>query len=101
VRLLRKAVEAPLKQLAENAGHEGSIIVEKVKALEPGKGFDVLSEKYVDMNEVGIIDPTKVTKAAVLNAVSVAGMFLTTGAAVAQIQVGEDNPPMPPSPDMY
>ena len=100
VRLLQKAVEAPLKQLAENAGREGSIIVEKVKELEPGKGFDVLSEQYVDMAEAGIIDPTKVTKAAVLNAVSVAAMFLTTGAAVASIQVGEDSPPMP-SPGMY
>ncbi|HED03300.1 MAG TPA: chaperonin GroEL [Candidatus Fraserbacteria bacterium] len=100
VRLLHKAVEAPVRQLAENAGREGSIIVEKVKELEPGKGFDVLSEQYVDMTEAGIIDPTKVTKAAVLNAVSVAGMFLTTGAAVASIQVGEDSAPMP-SPGMY
>jgi chaperonin GroEL len=101
VRLLRKAVEAPMKQLAVNEGYEGNLIVEKVKELEPGKGFDVLTGRYVDMMKTGIIDPTKVAKAALVNAVSVAGMFLTTGAAVATIEVGEDRPPMPPSPDMY
>ena len=101
VRLLRKAVEAPMKQLAINEGYEGNLIVEKVKELESGKGFDVLTGQYVDMMKTGIIDPTKVTKAALINAVSVAGMFLTTGAAVAQIEVGEDKTPPMPSPDMY
>jgi chaperonin GroEL len=101
IRLLRKALEAPLKQLSVNEGYEGSLIVEKVKELEPGKGFDVLTGKYVEMMKAGIIDPTKVTKAALLNAVSVAGMFLTTGSAVAQIEVGEEKAPPMPSPDMY
>ena len=102
VRLLQKAIEAPLKQLAENAGYEGAIVVEKVKSLKLGMGFDVVSEEYVDMMEAGIIDPTKVTKSAVLNAVSVAGLILTSGAAVATKEIGEDKAGMPPMPpEMY
>jgi len=100
VKILRKALEAPLKQLAENAGHEGTIVVEKVKSLKEGMGFDVLKEEYVDMMKAGIIDPTKVTKSAVLNAVSVAGMILTSGACVAIKEVGEEKPPTP-TPEMY
>jgi chaperonin GroEL len=100
VRLLQKALEAPMRQLAENAGYEGNIVVEKVKALEPGMGFDVVSEEYVNMMDVGIIDPTKVTKSAVLNAVSVAGLILTSGAAVASKEIGEDKA-APPMPEMY
>ncbi len=101
VRLLQKAIEAPLKQLAENAGYEGAIVVEKVKSLKLGMGFDVVSEEYVDMMEAGIIDPTKVTKSAVLNAVSVAGLILTSGAAVAAKEIGEDKAVPPPMPEMY
>jgi len=102
VRLLQKALEAPMRQLAENAGYEGNIVVEKVKALDKkGMGFDVLNEEYVDMVKAGIIDPTKVTKSAVLNAVSVAGMILTSGACVAAKEIGKDEqPPMPPA-EMY
>ncbi len=99
--LLKKAIEAPLRQLAENAGHEGSLVVEKVKSLSNGQGFDVMQEDYVDMMKAGIIDPTKVTKSALLNAVSVAGMILTTGAVVATIETAEDRPPMPPAPPEY
>jgi chaperonin GroEL len=101
VRLLKKALEAPLKQLAENAGYEGNIVVEKVKTLEKGMGFDVVTEQYVDMMKEGIIDPTKVLKSAVLNAVSVAGMILTSGACVAIKEIGEDKQMPPPTPDMY
>jgi len=90
VRLLRRALEAPVRQLAENAGHEGSIVVERIKNLEHGHAFDVVSETYVNMMDAGIIDPTKVTKSAVQNAVSVAGMVLSSGAAVAPINVSED-----------
>ena len=90
VRLLKRALEAPLRQLVENAGHEGSIVVEKVKTLERGHGFNVVTEDYVDMMKAGIIDPTKVTKSAVQNAVSVASMILTSGAAVATIDHSED-----------
>jgi chaperonin GroEL len=99
-KLLQKALEAPMKQLAENAGYEGNIIVEKVKGLELGMGFDVVSEQYVDMMKAGIIDPAKVTKSAVLNAVSVAGLLLTSGAAVATKEIGEDKT-QPPMPEMY
>ncbi len=100
VQLLKKALEAPMKQLAENAGYEGSLIVEKVKTLKDGMGFDVLTEDYVDMMKAGIIDPAKVTKSAVLNAVSVAGLILTSGAAVATKEIGEDKQ-QPPMPEMY
>ncbi len=101
VRLLKKALEAPLKQLAENAGYEGNIVVEKVKTLEKGMGFDVVSEQYLDMMKEGIIDPTKVLKSAVLNAVSVAGMILTSGACVAIKEIGEDKQMPAPPPEMY
>jgi chaperonin GroEL len=103
VRLMRKAIEAPLRQLAENAGLEGSIIVERVKEQKKGVGFDVVTETYVDMMKSGIIDPTKVTKSALLNAVSVAGMILTSGACVAAKEIKESGgaPAAPPMPDMY
>jgi len=100
VKILQKALEEPTKQLAENAGHEGSIVVEKIKSMEDGIGFDVLREEYVDMMKEGIIDPTKVTKSAVQNAVSVGGMLLTTGAVVAQIEEERPAPAAPP-PEMY
>jgi chaperonin GroEL len=96
VNILRRALEAPLRQLALNAGFEGAIIVEKVKEEKPGVGFDVLSESYIDMFEAGIIDPTKVTRSALQNAVSIAGMLLTTDALVAEVK--EDEPPMPAMP---
>jgi chaperonin GroEL len=99
IKILRKALEEPTRQLAENAGYEGSIVVEKIKSLEAGVGFDVLGEDYVDMMKSGIIDPTKVTKSAVQNAVSVGGLLLTTGAVVAGI---EKRPaPMATPPEMY
>jgi chaperonin GroEL len=100
VQILKKALEAPTKQLAENAGHEGSIVVEKIKDMKDGVGFDVLTEEYVDMKKQGIIDPTKVTRAAVQNAVSVAGMLLTTGALVATFEKKKETPP-PPMPPEY
>jgi len=99
VKVLKKALEAPLKQLAENAGFEGSIVVEKVKSLENNMGFDVTKGEYVDMMKVGIIDPTKVIRSAILNAVSVAGLFLTTGALVVTKEIGEDKVPTPPMPE--
>ena len=95
VKILRKAIEAPLRQLADNAGFEGAIIVERVKEEKPGVGFDVLSESYRDMFDAGIIDPTKVTRSALQNAVSIAGMLLTTDALVAEIKEKEEAPAMP------
>jgi len=96
VKILQRALEAPLRQLALNAGFEGAIVVEKVKEEKPGIGFDVLTEAYIDMFDAGIIDPTKVTRSALQNAVSIAGMLLTTDALVAEIK--EDEPPMPAMP---
>jgi chaperonin GroEL len=95
VKILARAIEAPLRQLADNAGFEGAIIVERVKEEKAGVGFDVLTESYRDMFKAGIIDPTKVTRSALQNAVSIAGMLLTTDALVAEIKEKEDTPPMP------
>ena len=82
VNILLRALEEPVRQIASNAGLEGSIIVEKVKEKEAGVGFDALNERYVDMIKVGIADPTKVTRSALQNAASVASMVLTTEASV-------------------
>jgi len=90
VAILGRALEAPLRQLALNAGFEGAIVVEKVRAENVGIGFDVAREEYRDMFEAGIIDPTKVTRSGLQNAVSIAGMLLTTDALVAEIK--EDEP---------
>lgn len=78
-----KALEAPLRAIAENAGLQGSVVVNRVKESDTGIGFDAVNEEYTDMVEAGIIDPVKVTKSALLNAVSVASTLLTTEAAVA------------------
>lgn len=96
--IVAKALEAPLYAIAENAGLEGAVIVNKVKESELGIGFDVLREDYVDMLAEGIIDPVKVTKNALSNAVSVASTLLTTEAAVADVK--EAAPAAPANPDM-
>ena len=90
VSIIVRALEEPVRQIATNAGLEGSVIVEKVKEEGEGVGFDALNEKYVNMIESGISDPTKVTRSALQNAASVASMVLTTESAV--IDVKEDNP---------
>jgi chaperonin GroEL len=90
VNIVVRALEEPVRQIAENAGLEGSIIVEKVKESEAGIGFDALNEKYVNMIESGIVDPTKVTRSALQNASSVAAMVLTTESAVVDIK--EEDP---------
>ncbi|MDE7327692.1 MAG: chaperonin GroEL [Lachnospiraceae bacterium] len=91
--IILKALEAPLSCIAANAGLEGSVIVNKVRELEPGIGFDALTEQYTDMVKAGILDPAKVTRSALQNATSVASTFLTTESAVANIK--EDAPAMP------
>ena len=83
--IILKALEEPVRQIVTNAGLEGAVVVNKVKASKPGVGFDALNEKYVDMIEAGIVDPAKVTRTALQNAASVASMILTTEAAVADI----------------
>ncbi|QUH24860.1 chaperonin GroEL [Serpentinicella alkaliphila] len=92
VKIVRRALEEPLRQIVENAGLEGSVVVEKVMNAEKGIGFDALNEKYVNMIETGIVDPTKVTRSALQNAASVSAMLLTTEAAIVDIK--EDVPPM-------
>lgn len=83
IQIVRKALEAPLKQIANNAGVEGAIIVEKVKEAEEGIGFDAVSMEFVNMVEKGIIDPAKVTRSALQNAASIAAMLLTTETLIA------------------
>ena len=85
-KIVLKALEAPLFNIAENAGLDGSVIVNKVKESEVGVGFDAYTEKYVNMMEDGVLDPVKVTRSALQNATSVASTFLTTEAAVADIK---------------
>jgi chaperonin GroEL len=92
IRIVKRALEEPLRQIAENAGWEGSVVVEKVKQFEPKKvngdihfiGFDALREEFVDMVERGIVDPVKVVRSALENAASIAAMLLTTEAVVAE-----------------
>ena len=97
--IVATALEAPLYAIVENAGLEGSVVVNKVKESEDGIGFDAIHGTYVDMLKEGIIDPVKVTKHALANAVSVAATLLTTEAAVADIK--EAAPAVSPQPDMY
>ncbi len=98
INILKKALESPLRQIAVNAGFEGATIVEKVRSSkEKHYGFDALNEKYTDMIEVGIIDPTKVVRIALQNASSVAGLLLTTEGLVSEVPE-EDKPSAPPMP---
>ncbi len=85
IKIIVKSLEEPLRQIASNAGVEGSVIIEKVKNSEVGTGYDALYGKYVNMIKSGIVDPTKVTRSALQNAASVSATFLTTEAAVAEI----------------
>jgi chaperonin GroEL len=83
VDIVRKAVEAPVRLIADNAGHEGSVIVEKVKEADKGVGFDAMKGEFTNMIEAGIIDPAKVTRSAIQNAASASAMLLTTECLVA------------------
>ena len=99
VQIVLKALEAPIKQIAKNAGLEGSVIVENIKREgKNGYGFNALEEEYTDMISAGIVDPTKVTRSALQNAASVAAMVLTTESLVADIK--EPAPPVAAAPDM-
>ena len=81
--IVRVASEAPLKQIAVNAGLEGGVVVEKVRGLEKGQGLNAASGEYEDLIKAGIIDPVKVTRSALQNAASIAALFLTTEAVIA------------------
>ena len=91
VNIVLKALQAPVRQIAENAGLEGSIIVERLKNADPGVGFNAATNEWVNMLEEGIVDPTKVTRSALQHAASVAAMFLTTEAVVASIPDKDQN----------
>jgi chaperonin GroEL len=97
VNILRRALEEPLRQIADNAGEEGSVVVEKVKNLPKGQGYNAATGEYVDMVAAGIIDPTKVTRSALQNAASIAALLLTTEALITDIpeKKGAAAPPMP------
>ncbi|WP_337124648.1 chaperonin GroEL [Staphylococcus aureus] len=101
VNIVLKALTAPVRQIAENAGLEGSVIVERLKNAEPGVGFNAATNEWVNMLEAGIVDPTKVTRSALQHAASVAAMFLTTEAVVASIpEKNNDQPNMGGMPGM-
>jgi chaperonin GroEL len=96
--IIRRALEEPIRQIVQNAGLEGSVVVEKVKASKDvAHGFDAESNEYVDMIQAGIIDPTKVERVALQNAASIASLLLTTETIIADLPQGADNamPPMP------
>jgi chaperonin GroEL len=100
-RLVRRALEEPIKQIAENAGMEGGVVVEKVRTLDAGWGLNAESADYVDMFKAGIVDATKVTRSALQNAASIAALFLTTEAVVAEKpEKQQATPPMPGGGDM-
>ncbi|MBN1550423.1 chaperonin GroEL [bacterium] len=94
--IVMRALEEPSRQIANNAGLEGSIVVQNIKKLETNKGFDAAAEEYVDMLKAGIIDPTKVVRSALQNASSIAGLMLTTEAVVTDIPEKEKEPPAGP-----
>ncbi|MHB2015695.1 MAG: chaperonin GroEL [Candidatus Xenobia bacterium] len=91
--IIRRALEEPLRQIANNAGHEGSVVVEKVKSLPKGQGFNAITFEYVDMVKAGIVDPVKVTRSAVQNAASIAAMVLTTETMVTDKPKKEEKAP--------
>ena len=100
VDIMVRALEAPVRQICENAGVESSIVVQNIRDKKGDYGYDARVDEYVKMFEAGIIDPTKVARVAVQNAASIAGMILTTEAAITEIPEDDKMPPMPPGGDM-
>jgi chaperonin GroEL len=102
-KIIKRALEEPLRQIADNAGHEGSIVVEKIKEMEQDMGFNALTEKYENLVKAGVLDPTKVVRIALQNASSIAGLLLTTEGLVSEIPEEEKAPkyPAPPGGEMY
>jgi len=96
VQIVRRAIEEPTRQLADNAGKEGALVVEEVRKRKGNEGYDVANDEYTDLVKAGIVDPTKVTRSALQNAASIAGLLLTTEALVTEIPEKEKTPPMPP-----
>ncbi|MGH2729497.1 MAG: chaperonin GroEL, partial [Actinomycetota bacterium] len=98
--IVKKALEEPLKIIAQNAGLEGGVVVEKIRTLGPGEGLNAATGEYGDMFKAGVVDAAKVTRSALQNAASIAGLFLTTEAIVADKPEKEKMPPMPGGGDM-
>ncbi len=98
VNIIRRALEEPVRQIAGNAGHEGAVVVAKVRELKADEGFNALSEKYEDLVEAGVIDPTKVVRSALQNAASIASLLLTTEATVCEIAEDKNEGGMPGMP---
>ena len=96
VQIVRRAIEEPTRQLAYNGGAEGALVVEEIKKRKGNEGYDVATGEYTDLVKAGIVDPTKVTRSALQNAASIAGLLLTTEALVTEIPEKEKSPPMPP-----
>lgn len=96
-KIVERAIEEPVRQIAENAGFEGSVVVSKVIESEDGIGFDAITNSYINMIEAGIVDPVKVTRSALQNAASVAGMLLTTEAGITEIKEDVPMPAAPPA----
>jgi chaperonin GroEL len=104
VAIIKRALEEPLRQIAGNAGHEGAVVVAKVRDLKGDEGFNALTEKYENLVEAGVIDPTKVVRSALQNAASIASLLLTTEATVCEIveeKGANASPGMPPGGGMY
>ncbi len=95
IQIVRRAIEEPLRQIVENAGNEGSVVVQKVREGKGSFGFNARTEKYEDLFEAGVIDPTKVTRIALENAASIAGMLLTTECVIAEKKSDKPEPAMP------
>jgi chaperonin GroEL len=95
VQIVRRAIEEPTRQLADNAGQEGALIVEEVKKRKGNEGYDVSAGEYTDLVKAGIVDPTKVARSALQNAASISGLLLTTEAIVTELPEKEKSPPMP------
>jgi chaperonin GroEL len=94
--IIRRAVEAPLRQLVANAGKEGALVVQEVKKAKGNEGYNVATGEYVDLVKAGVVDPTKVTRSALQNAASISGLLLTTEAVISDIPEKEKAPAMPP-----
>jgi len=104
VAIIKRALEEPLRQIAGNAGHEGAVVVARVRDLKADEGFNALTEKYENLVEAGVIDPTKVVRSALQNAASIASLLLTTEATICEIAEEKDSAPgggMPPGGGMY
>src|SRR4029079_3788136 len=96
VRIIRRALEEPMRWIANSAGLEGNIVVGKVREMEGEQGYNAAADKYENLTEAGVIDPAKVVRCGIQNASSIAGLMLTTEAVVAEIPEKKSAPAMPP-----